>query len=343
VNTARFGFRRAAGLCVLLALGLVAACGDDSDDGPSLTVYSGQHEDLVKDLADEFTDDTGIDVDVRSGNDAELSNQIIEEGGSSPADVFLSEVPDAVGVLDARGLLSPVDAAALNQVDPRLVPGTKNWMPYAARARVIYFNPELIPESELPTSLLDLADPKWKGRFAYAPGDGFPSTVAYLISSIGTDATLTWLKGIKANGVNERSNGQVRDSVEAGQHAFGISNHYYWWILANDKGDADELTSKLHYFDHPDAGSIVLASGAGVLKSAEHPVEAQRFLAWLSSPDGGQQVIAASENAQYPVAPGVQNEVGLQPLSEVHTPEVDQSVYANVGETRNLMSQAGLV
>ena len=316
--------------------------GSGGDEKATLTIYTGQHEALIQDLASKFTDATGIKITIRAGEDAELANQIIEEGEGSPADLYLSEEPGPIGMLDAKGLLSPVDASTLKEVDQRLVPSTGNWMPYAARARVIYYDPKLISVDQLPHSILDLTQAKWKGTFAYAPSGAFTSTVSYLISSIGKDKTLEWLKGIKANGINEQKNGKVRDSVEAGQHEFGLSNHYYWWILAQSKGGPDKLTSKVYYFDHPDAGGLLLASGAGVVKASKHQAEAQQFLAWLGSADGGQAVIASDPAAQYPVAPGVQSKVGLQPLSELKSPDVDQSVFADTSQARDLIIQAGI-
>lgn len=342
----------AGALAVALAItgcasGATSGSNSSADAGSSggtatLTVYTGQHEELVDNLAKEFTAKTGIKLTIRAGDGAELANQIIEEGGSSPADIFLSEEPGPIGLLSSKGLLVKVDPATVAEVDSRLVPSSKDWIPYAARSRVLFYNPKLISESELPNSIMDLADPTWKGKFAYAPSGAFAGTVSYLISTIGKDRTLAWLKAVKQNGVNEQKNGKVRDSVEAGQHAFGLSNHYYWWILAEQKGGADKLTSKVYYFDHPDAGGLVLASGAGIIKASKHQAEAQQFLAWLGSADGGQQVIASDEEAQYPVAPGVNSKVGLQPLSDLHPPQVDQAVFADTAAAKDLILQAGI-
>lgn len=308
-----------------------------------LTVYSGQHDDFAQALADGFTAATGIAITLRAGSDAELANQIVEEGDHSPADVFISEEPGPAAMLDAKGLTSPVDGAAVAEVDPRLVPSTKGWLPYAARSRAIFYNPALISEKDLPKSIMDLADPAWAGKFAYAPSGAFTSTVAYLIATIGQDKTLDWLKGIKANGVNEQKNGKVRDSVEAGQHPFGLSNHYYWFILAKDKGGADKMASKVYFFDHDDAGGLLLTSGAAILKSSTHQDEAQQFLKWLASPDGGQRVVADGSAAQFPVAPGVKSATpGLPSLDELHFPTVDPTVYADTAGARELIIEAGI-
>jgi iron(III) transport system substrate-binding protein len=309
----------------------------------TLTIYSGQHEALVQALTAAFTKATGIKTTIRAGEDAELANQIIEEGAASPADLYLSEEPGPVGLLDSKGLLAKVDPATLQEADQRLVPSTGDWLPYAARSRALFYDPKLISEADLPHSIMDLTQPQWKGKFAYAPSGAFTATVSYLIDTIGSDKTLDWLKGIKANGINEQTNGKVRDSVEAGQHAFGLSNHYYWYILAAQKGGADKLASRVYFFDHPDAGGLLLASGAGVIKASKHQAEAQEFLKWLGSADGGQQVIAGAQAAQFPVAPGVVSKTpGMPSLADLKAPNVDSSIYADTTEAQALIIKAGM-
>lgn len=344
-------------LAVVFALALFAtACGDDSakdtdkpvtTDGDTsatttLVVYSGQHEETTQSLADAFTEKTGIKVEIRSGDDAELVNQIIEEGDRSKADVILTEEPGPIAQLDADGLLSSVPADVLADVDQRFVPQTGNWLPWAARSRVMFYNPDLIAEEDLPESLMDLTDPEWKGRFAYAPSGAFATTVNYLINEIGEDATLDWLKGIKENGINEQKNGKVRDSVEAGQHEFGLSNHYYWYILAREKGGEENLTSRVHYVEGKDAGGLILASGAGVLASSANQDAAQQFLAWLASADGGQAIVAAN-TPQYPTGNGVESSYGLKPLAELDPPQFDQASLSNAAKAKELIVQAGIV
>lgn len=339
------------GLLVLLGAALVSALAPAFADGAAqagsstnvtLTVYSGQHESLGEALAAAFEAETGIKVAVRSGKDANLANQLLEEGARSQADVFITEEPGQLAALDEKGLLAPVDPATLAQVDQRLNPDSGDWVAYAARSRVIFYNPSLISEDELPKSILDLTDPAWKGKFAYAPSGAFVSTVTYLITSIGKERTRAWLEGIKANGVNLQKNGAVRDAVEAGQIAFGLSNHYYWYLLAEKQGGPDKLASKVHFMDNGDAGALLLSSGAAVLKTSTHQAEAQRFLAWLTDPQGGQQIIATT-TPQYPLAPSVESTMGLKPLSELSPPDVDQGSLGGVDEARDLIIATGII
>lgn len=344
----------ATAVAAVAVLGL-ASCSSGSDSGGSdaadsasgsdtatLTMYSGQHEELAKELAAGFEKESGIHVDVRAGKDAEMVGQIIEEGDKSSADLVLTEEPGPMGELDDKGLLSPVDKGALDLPDQRFVPSTGDWLPWAARSRVMFYDPEQISEADLPDSILDLSDPQWKGRFAYAPSGAFKSTTAYLINTIGKDKTLDWLKAIKENGVNEQSNGKVRDSVEAGKHEFGLSNHYYWYILAKQKGGEQNLTSRVHFLNNDDAGALMLASGAGVLKSSSHQAEGQQFLQWLASADGGQKIVA-DDSPQFPLTPGVVSSYGLPAIDTLTFPQFDQASLKNVNEANELLKQSGII
>lgn len=323
------------------ATGGAAATPNVAASDVTLTLYSGQHEDLAKALAEAFEKASGIKVDVRAGSDADLANQIIEEGNRSKADLFMTEEPGQAAALDAKGLFAPVDPSTLALTDSRLNPKSGNWLAYAARSRVVFYNPNLIAEADLPQSIMDLTDPKWKGKFAYAPSGAFVSTVTYLINTIGEEKTLDWLKGIKANGENLQKNGAIRDAVEAGQIPFGLSNHYYWYILAESKGGPDKMTSKVHFMSN-DAGALLLASGVAVLKTSKHQAEAQQFLAWLAQPDGGQAVIAKT-TPQYPASPNVTSTMGLKPLSELQPPDVDQGTFGDVNKAKELITEAGLI
>ena len=357
---------RSAALAGAVAL-VLSACGSDSagsastvgsaptvagstpasaSDAPAtdvtLTVYTDQHAELIVALTEAYTAETGVKFDIQ--NDATVG-QIQAEGDASKADVFLSEDPGPAAQLGAAGLFAPVDEATLAQVRPGLSSGAGTWVAYAARARVLFYNPTLIAEDELPATLADIVDPRYQGQFAWAPSGAFVATTQYLLSTIGVEATTTFLEGIKANGVNEQKNGKVRDTVEAGTHAMGVSNHYYWWVLASQSGGPDALTSKIYHFPTEDAGNLVLSSGAGILQSSDDIDAAEEFLAWLTSKDGGQIVIAdgdieASEG-QYPVAPGLASSIAGD-LADVKSPTFDMDVLADSTQAEDLLKQLGM-
>lgn len=333
---------------------LVAACGSSSGTAAgssdssataastTLTVYTDQHAELVVGLTDAYTKATGVKFNIQ--NDATVG-QIQAEGKASKADVFLSEDPGPVAQLGAQDLLSPVEKSTLAQVRPGLSSGKGSWVAYAARSRVLYYNPTLIKEDQLPQSLADIVDPQYKGQFAWAPSGAFVATTQYLIDTIGKDATTTFLMGVKANGVNEQKNGNVRDTVEAGKHAMGLSNHYYWWVLAAQKGGPDKLTSKIYHFPSGGPGNLILSSGAGVLASSQRQEQSQKFLAWLTAKDGGQKILADApaevSEAQYPVAPGVVSSVSGD-LGEIKSPAFDMDSLSNSQQAEDLLKTLGM-
>lgn len=339
----------------LVLASAVAACGGQtggdhsaaegsapSEAKTTLTVYTDQHPQLITALTDEYTKQTGVQFNIQ--RDASVG-QIQAEGAATKADVFLSEDPAPVAELGAAGLLSPVEQSTLEQVRPGLSSGKGLWVAYAARARVLYYNPNEISEAELPKKLADIITPEYAGKFAWAPSGAFVATTQYLISTEGKDGTREFLEGVKANGVNEHKNGNVRDTVEAGKYAMGLSNHYYWWVLANEKGGPDKLTSRIHHFPEVDPGNLVLSSGAAVLASSSKADEAQKFLAWLTSKEGGQHLIATApanlSEAQYPVAPGVASVIAGD-LADVKTPPFDMDELANSEQAEDLLKQLGM-
>lgn len=316
--------------------------GTDAGSPVTLIMYTDQHASLVTALTDVYTAETGVKFNIQQ--DATFG-QIDAEGKSSPADIFLSEDPAPVAQLAKAGLLSPIDASTIKQVQPGLSSPDNLWVAYAARTRVLYYNPTLISESDLPKSLMDIADPKYKGEFAWAPSGAFVATTQYLLSTIGVEKTTAFLTAIKTNGVDEQKNGNVRDTVEAGKHAMGLSNHYYWWIKAAEVGGADNMTSKIYHFPEADAGNLVLSSGAAILASSTHKAEAAKFLTWLTDANGGQKLIGSDDievsGAQYPTAVGSSSGI-VGSLSDIKSPEYDMSIYADQSEAENLLKKLGI-
>lgn len=308
----------------------------------TLTIYTDQHLELVQALADAYTQETGVRFDIQP--DANFG-QIEAEGAASPADLFLSEDPAPVALLADGDYLLPVDEATLDQVRDGLNPSSGLWVAYAARARVLYYNPDLIDEADLPQRLVDITEDRYRGMFAYAPSGAFRASVQYLISTIGSDATASFLEQVKANGVDEQKNGNVRDTVEAGKHAMGLSNHYYWYSKAAEVGGPENMTSKIYHFPQEDPGNLVLSSGAGVLATSDQPAEAAEFLAWLTSPDGGQDLIAHAaidvSGAQYPVGKGMASDIAGS-LDEIMSPVYDMGIYANQSDAEEMLKSLGI-
>ncbi len=266
--------KRVAVLASAVATVLASGCGSDSGSGAaaagSITVYNAQHESLTKAWADAFTKETGIKVTLRNGDDFEMANQIKQEGSASPADVFLTENSPAMTVVENAGLFADVDAATLDQVPEAYQPSTGKWVGIAARSTVFVYNTGKLTEAQLPASIMDLADPKWKGRWGASPaGADFQAIVSAMLELKGADATQAWLKAMKSNAEAYKGNSAVLKAVNAGQIDGGVIYHYYW---AGDQAKTKENSknTKLHYFGNQDPGAFVSLSGGGVLKSSKH-------------------------------------------------------------------------
>ncbi|WP_299446852.1 iron ABC transporter substrate-binding protein [uncultured Phycicoccus sp.] len=328
------------------ALGL-AACGESSLeatgdlDSGKLTIYSAQHKNLTEAWGQAFQDETGIEVQVRYGNDSSMGAQIVEEGASSPADVFLTENSPAMTTVEQAGLLAPVDAATIEQVGPQYVPSSKHWVGIAARSTVLVYNPSMVAEADLPASLMDLADEKYAGQWgAAAGGADFQAIVSAILAEQGEEATAEWLAALKSNAKVYQNNIATMKAVNAGQSAMGVIYHYYWYRdQALDKVSSGNTA--LHYFKNEDPGAFVSLSGAGVLESSKRPEDAQKFLAYLTSP-AGQEVLRTTDVKEYAVGRGVESDPALPPLDSLEAPKIDPFTL-NGPQVIDLMTEAGLL
>jgi iron(III) transport system substrate-binding protein len=321
-----------------------AACGSSgsgaSSEKPTLTLYNAQH-DFVEDMAKDFTAKTGIKVEVRSGEDFEMANQIVQEGKASPADVFVTENSPAMSLVDSKGGFSRVDDATLAQIPDSFEPSNKNWVGFAARSTVLAYNSTALKPADIPKSLLDLAQPQWKGKIGFAPaGADFQAIVSAVVATKGEDAAAQWLKGLKANGKAYQGNTAVMKAVNAGELQAGVIYHYYWYKDRAESG-ANSKNTELHYFGNQDPGAFVSISGAGVVKAGKHQKEAQQLVEYLTGKDG-QKILADSGAMEYAIADGATNNAALKPLAELGQPTVDPAKL-NGPRVVELMQQAGLL
>lgn len=318
-----------------------AGSGSAAAEDVTLVLYNAQHENLTTAVTEAFTASTGIKVEMRNGDDSELSNQIVQEGAASPADVFVTENSPGMTLLDNASLLADLDETTLEQTPPQYSATTGAWTGFAARSTVLPYNTTKLTEDQLPASVLDLADPQWKGRFGISPsGADFQAIVSAVVQLEGEDAAATWLAGLKENAKIYQGNSTVMKAVNAGEIETGIIYHYYWYE-DQAEGGANSNDVKLKFLGNQDPGAFVSVSGAGVLASSEHPAQAQQFVAFLTSA-AGQEAIAGSGALEYPIASGVAANPALIPLSELDPPLVDPTEL-NGPRVVELMQQAGLI
>ncbi len=326
----------------VLALGLGAfswAAAAQGTDG--IVVYNAQHTSLTQAWANGFTAETGIKVTLRNGGDTELGNQIVQEGAASPADVFLTENSPAMALVDSRGLFAPLAADTIAQVGPNYRPAHGRWVGIAARTTVFVYNKRKLTTAQLPKSLLDLAKPEWKGRWAASPaGADFQAIVSALVELKGEAVAADWLKAMKDNAVLYKGNGVAMKAVNAGQVEGAVIYHYYRFGDQAKTGENSDSTS-LHYFRNEDPGAFVSISGGGVLASSKHQAQAQAFLKWITG-KGGQDILRTGDSYEYAVGVGAQSNRNLVPLAELQAPKVEPSKL-NSKKVSNLMTQAGLL
>jgi iron(III) transport system substrate-binding protein len=338
--------RRIAALAAIgLLSGLLAACGSSSGSArPSLTLYSGQHVQTTDSLVAGFEKATGINVNVRSDDEDTLSDQIVTEGSHSPADVIYTENTPPVQHLAAKGLLSKVDPSTLARTPSQYNSPQGRWVGTSARVSVLIYNPSLIAKSDLPTTVLQMADPRYQGKLAIAPGEtDFQPIVTSVDRAYGKATTLKWLEGIKANAGSHSypDNETIADEVNRGVVAFGVVNQYYWYRMRAEIG-ASNTHSQITYFAPHDPGYVLDISPAAILKSSPHQAEAQKFLAFLTSKQG-QEIIAHSISFEYPIASGVTTAQPETPFDQLQPNSITIAELGTGATAIALMKQAGLL
>jgi len=304
--------RRAAVAAILVSL--LAGCGGSG--GRTITLYNGQHPQLTQALVDAFQRQTGIEVRVRTGDGIVLASQLLQEGSSSPADVYFAENSPELVVLGEHHLLATLPASIVSQVPSTYNSPSRTWVGFALRVSALVYDPSRISAAQLPARLLDLAKPEWKGKLAVSLTDSdFPPLVGGVIAKYGSATAESWLRGLKANSALYADQEAVVAAVDRGQQAVGVINQYYWYRLRLEQGAAN-THSKLYFFPGGDVGALVNISGAAVLASSGKTAEAESFLRFLVSAKA-QRILATGNDFEYPLRPGVAPNPALPPLARI--------------------------
>jgi iron(III) transport system substrate-binding protein len=310
--------------------------------GQSITLYSGQHEQTTAMLVAAFEKRTGVKVKVRPGDEAELANQIMQEGSNSPADVFYTENTPALEHLREQNLLAPIDATTLAAVPARYNAAQGDWVGVSGRVSVLVYDTQQVSPSSLPSSILALAEPKWKGKLGIAPSEtDFQPLITSIAKFDGSAAAEKWLEGMKANSKIYPDNETVVAQVNNGESAIGLINHYYWYRLRDEVGQKG-LHSALAYYAAHDPGDLLNVSGAAVLKSSSHQAAAQAFVAFLVSTEG-QEALAHSHSYEYPLRPGVAPAKGLRPFTTLQPAPITLSELGDGSAPLELEQKLGLL
>jgi len=335
----KYRFSLVVGLVLLTLLSAIPMTAQTNSE--TLTVYAGRNENLIGPILAQFTEDTGVNVEVVYGGTSAVANQIIEEGQNSPADLFIAQDGGALGALSEAGLLTELPPDILERVNnPTFRAADGTWIGLSGRARVLIYNPELVEEMglTLPDSILDLTAEEYRGLVGWAPTNAsFQSNVTAMRVLLGDDATREWLEGIVANDpVTFDGNTPMNQAVIDGEIPMGITNHYYMFRFLAETPDAPIAA---YFFPGGDPGSLVNIAGVGVLATSDQQGLAQRLALYLlSSP--AQQYFADS-TFEYPVIDNVAVNDRLTPLDEIESPDVDLNDLRDLQATLDMIEASG--
>ncbi|MBY0355064.1 MAG: Fe(3+) ABC transporter substrate-binding protein [Rickettsiales bacterium] len=275
-----------------------------------VNIYSDAQEPLVRPILDQFTKDTGIQVNMVTAEKGMLLTRLELEGDLTPADMVLTVDVGNLWRAKHGGLLQAVKLTNADAQTPSTVRDSEGyWYGMTTRARVIYYNKTKVKPEELSTYEA-LADPKWKGALLVRSSENVynQSLTASIILADGREKALAWAKGIVAN-LARTPQGADEDQLKAlgaGEGKIAIANSYYFGKLLNSPEPADRKLMEnvaLFFPNQKDRGTHINIRGAGVTAHAQHKENAVKLLEYFLS-DNGQSFFAES-NFEYPVKVGI--------------------------------------
>lgn len=317
----------------------LAACSSSEGSATPLIVYSGRSEEFIAPFFRAFTEETGIQLEVRYGDSAALAAQILEEGKNSPADIFLSQDAGALGAVSSAGLLATLESELLDRVAENYRSTQKDWIGVTGRVRVLAYAPDRV--SALPKSIDELIKPEWKGRLAIAPtNSSFQAFVTAMIQSRGEVKAEAWLRAIVSNSPKYfEKNSLIVQAIDAGKVDAGLVNHYYVWEVSEELGRA--VNVKNSFFNSGDLGNLVNVSGVGILSTSDQPDSATTLIKYLLS-DSAQRSFVADTHEYSIVLPKL-NPEGLPALKDIGAPKIDLAKLADLQRTQKLLIKVGML
>lgn len=327
-----------AGLALLASANVLAE---------EVNVYSAREEQLIKPLLDAFSKDTGIKVNLVTGDDDPLLERLKREGANSPADVLITADAGRLYRATQNGSLQAIQSAKLNQAVPANLRDPENrWFGLTYRARVIFYNKDKVKPNELSTYEA-LADPQWQGRVCVRSSNSIynQSLLASMIQADGAGQAENWAKGLVNNFARAPAGGD-RDQIKAvaaGQCDVALANTYYYAQMLYGKDAAQKAAaSKVGLFwpNQNNRGTHINISGAGVTTSAKNKENAIKLLEYMVLDDA--QRWYSSTNGEFPVKPGTTASPELQSWGNFKRDPVNLSVLGkNNAQAVMLMDKAG--
>jgi len=305
-----------------------------------LVVYTSRAESLFKPVLEEFNKAyPNVKVTMLTGNNGALAAKLLEERNNPQADVLINSDLLTMESLAAEGIFAPNDSPTVKAVPEAYRADDGAWVALTLRPRVIMYNTTMLAPDELPKSVMDLADPKWKGKVGSANSTN-GAMMAQLVAMrhlLGEAQTEAFIKGLVANETQFfGGHTEVRKAVGAGEFPLGLVNHYYYHL-----SKAEGAPVGIIYPDQDGIGLIVNSTNAGIVKGSKNPELARLFVDFMLSPAG--QKVYAEKNFEYPIVPGVELAEGVPPLSDFKLANIAfKTLWEELEPTKALAQQAGL-
>jgi iron(III) transport system substrate-binding protein len=326
-----------------VAIGSLSWVATQSDSGSAevteLTIYSGRSEEFIAPFLDRWEQESGITLNVRYGDSAELAAQILEEGENSPADLFLSQDAGSLGAVSAAGLFAQLPSSVGQSIESQYIAKDRSWIGVTGRVRVFAYNPEAI--TTLPLSITDLTKSIYRGKIGIAPSNAsFQAFVTALINEKDETFAQKWLSDLKKNDAKiYLKNSAIVEAIDKGEIDLGLVNHYYLWEVSTALGRA--INVKNGYFNPGDIGNLVNVSGAGIMATSAKQVAAQNLIDFLTSQ--AIQDLFVKQTHEYSLISGTQSPQDLPDLKSLGSPLVDLGELVNIQRTQDLLIKVGLL
>ncbi|MAC33585.1 MAG: Fe(3+) ABC transporter substrate-binding protein [Haliea sp.] len=295
------------------ALGLqLAFTAPSQAQNTEVNIYSARQEALIKPLLDRFTAETGIDVNLVTGDGDALLTRLRNEGRNSPADLLLTTDAGRLYRAQEAGVLQPLGAPELDALVPAHLRSSEDyWIGLSLRARVIVYAPDRVDPEELSTYQA-LAEPQWKGRVCIRSSSNIynQSLVASFLANHGEEETMAWLEGLVGNFARPPQGGD-RDQIKAvavGQCDVAVVNSYYLGGMLRssepeERAAADAVALFWPNQAEGESGTHINISGAGLTRAAKNPDAARALIRFLLTAESQQWY--AETNNEYPVREGI--------------------------------------
>ena len=324
-------------------------------DPGNLVIYSGRKESLVGPIIEQFSESTGINVEVKYGSSAPIAALLMEEGDKTPADIFYAQDPGAIGsvenmlkkisddvlmdsVTDDDGKTSDVDVVPTWAKSPQGL-----WTGITGRARVVVYNTAELSEADLPDTMQGFCDAEWKGRIGWAPSNSsFQTMITAMRQEWGETATKEWIECIRDNdaAVYPKNTPQV-EAAAKDEIDVGFVNHYYLYKFVLDKAEGDDFAARNYHPRGGGPGAMVMVSAAGILKTSQNTDNAEKFIEFMTSQVA--QSYFANSTREYPLVSGVKKHPLITAMDDITKPTISLASLSDIAGSAQMLRDAGVL